>query len=75
MILGVDPGFTGAIVGLKKDNSLIVADLPVLKYKGRKQIDTIHFKTYIEGLKSLSKIRYAVIEEIGAMPGQACPLP
>lgn len=68
MIIGVDPGFTGAIAFLK-DDWLNIKDLPVKRIMNKKQIDEQEFVSFFRQLP-LDTIQYAVIEDIGAMPGQ-----
>ena len=37
--IGIDPGYTGAIVIFKKDMPLAVYDMPVLKIGNKKELD------------------------------------
>ena len=70
MIIGVDPGFTGAIVGLIHLNTLHIKDLPIRMIGTKKQIDEKAFANIVSDLNHRFTIDYIVIEEIGAMPGQ-----
>jgi len=69
MIVGIDPGFSGAIAFLDKyasNNRIEIQDLPLKMIMGRKQIDGSAFS------KLLTRpfiIRFAVIEDVAAMPG------
>jgi crossover junction endodeoxyribonuclease RuvC len=69
LIYGIDPGFTGAIALYWPDTGkLEVHDMPVMKNPKGKTIINPHGVLDIlanEGGKSL-----AVIEQVGAMPGQ-----
>jgi crossover junction endodeoxyribonuclease RuvC len=67
MIIGIDPGFTGAMAFLYSDK-LLIEDLPVKKIKNKRQIDEKLFVSLVE--KHICGVEYAVIEDIGAMPGQ-----
>jgi len=69
LIYGIDPGFTGAIaLYWPGSNTIEVHDMPVMKNPKGKTIINPHGVLDIlanEGGKSL-----AVIEQVGAMPGQ-----
>lgn len=67
MIIGIDPGFSGAIAFLL-GNKLIIKDLPLKLFMGRKQINGRSFSLIIK--KHLPKIKFAVIEDVHAMPNQ-----
>lgn len=67
MIIGIDPGFSGAIAFLDKTNLVAVYDLPLTTVMGRKQIDAEKLKKYIPNTRG---IEYAVIEDVHAMPDQ-----
>lgn len=68
MVVGIDPGFSGAIAMLYNKNMLIVKDLPLKMFMGRPQIDGYEFSRIIEMYKS--EIEFAVIEDVNAMPNQ-----
>ena len=69
LILGVDPGFGGAMALLNQDdNSILFQDMPIMIFMGRKQIDPYQLAIFIEGHASLISI--AAIEDVAAMPGQ-----
>lgn len=67
MILGIDPGISGALAWVSDDGHLIsTSDMPVIEINGKKKVSP-----YI--LADMLKARMptlAVIEEVGAMPGQ-----
>jgi len=67
IIIGVDPGFTGAIAFLG-DTRLIIHDLPLTMYMNRAQIDPYKFSDIVCSKKT--GIRFAVVEDVSAMPGQ-----
>lgn len=74
MIIGIDPGFTGAVAFYKPTNrntpleELAIYDLPLIQIMNRKQIDAVIFtkimRTFIRG----EKILFAAIEDVHAMP-------
>lgn len=66
-ILGVDPGFKGAIA-ITDGADLRVIDMPVRKAMGRLEIDSKAICQFIETHQNL--IRMAVIEDVHAMPDQ-----
>lgn len=68
IFIGVDPGFSGAVATILEDGSLEVEDMPVLKNtKGKTEIDLHGLLSALhpEGFEAL-----AVVEQVGAMPGQ-----
>lgn len=67
MIIGIDPGFSGAISFLRED-TLIIKDLPITKLNKKKQIDACAFSNMIKIYRTLIKL--AVIEDVHSMPGQ-----
>ncbi len=75
MIIGIDPGFTGAIAtvsfhgtGKRGKRNLKVYDMPLTKVMGRKQICANTIVEIIEPLAVL--VNFAVIEDVHSMPGQ-----
>lgn len=67
-VLGMDPGVSGAIAVLSDDGRLIeVFDMPVFKIKGKSKLDTHQLGRMIGKYATDSR---AVIEQVGAMPGQ-----
>lgn len=67
MIIGIDPGFSGAIAFLNK-NKLIVMDLPLRKIMDRTQINARILTITIQSC--LSEISFAAIEDVHSMPEQ-----
>lgn len=69
-ILGVDPGLSGAVALLTSLGELSVIDVPTLEIarngSRRREIDTAQLVTVIRELTP----SHAVIERVGAMPGQ-----
>jgi len=69
MIIGVDPGFTGAIAFDFKTLGLKVYDLPLTMYNKRKQVDPAALNTLIRNnYSTVSAI--VVLEDVHAMPKQ-----
>ena len=66
MIIGIDPGFTGAIAFLNR-NKLLIQDLPIRLIMKKKQIDERKFAAII---KDAPCIDYAAIEDVHSMPNQ-----
>jgi len=69
MVIGIDPGFSGAIAFLSSDK-LVVRDLPLTKIKGRKQIDGGEFAGLIHGceVRMDECILFAALEDVHSMP-------
>ena len=76
IVLGVDPGLTGAIVALHPETCEIVYvyDIPTHKKsygnKARAEIDIIQFEWDIRRWCLFHRIDHIYIEKTGAMPGQ-----
>ena len=70
IIVGVDPGFSGAIAQYcTKTKDLDVVDMPtILNSKGKVEID-IHSLLHL--LEPEAKDRMAVIEQVASRPGQS----
>ena len=68
MVIGIDPGFTGAISFVVSKDVMQVFDLPLKLFMGRKQIDGTAFAKLIKDRQHL--IRFAIIEDVHAMPNQ-----
>lgn len=68
IIVGIDPGFTGAIAFLYPNNILKVHDLPIQRLHNKRQI---HCKQLVQLIRPiLNRIKYVVIENVHAMPEQ-----
>ena len=73
MIIGIDPGITGAIVALYDDGEIAaVFDMPVVKKpNGRREVDAANLAQKIEAMAALApELVTAVVEQVGAMPRQ-----
>ena len=71
MIIGIDPGLTGAVAFLTKGNSLRVHDLPTMLINKRKQIDAEKFHLIVEPYdRDNWKTINVLIEDVAAMPVQ-----
>ena len=71
-ILGVDPGLSGALAVLGPEGAVHVFDVPTtsrrVNNKDKRQIDPYQLASWLEIQRPL--IRFAVIEQVGTMPGQ-----
>lgn len=73
LILGCDPGQTGAIAALADGEPVSVIDMPTLPRKaGGHQIDAATLAASLRGLLTQHPDAYvlAVVEQVGAMPRQ-----
>lgn len=69
MIIGIDPGLSGAIAWVSEDGHLIqVADMPTVEVNGKKKVSPQMLVAMLQEHDDLIKL--AAIEEVGAMPGQ-----
>lgn len=70
-ILGVDPGASGALAILDTDtNNLEMVDMPVVEVKrGTRLVRQVSAPLLVEALAN-KDIDCAVVEKVGAMPGQ-----
>ncbi|MFG1334004.1 hypothetical protein V5F41_22470 [Xanthobacter autotrophicus] len=66
LILGIDPGLSGAFAFLDDGKLTHVADLPTMGEGARRMLDS---GALADALKPLT-FDFAVIEQVGAMPGQ-----
>ena len=71
IILGVDPGLSGALAFLGVDGQLEVFDMPVHQLKrggkNKREIDRYELARLVDAQGSIA---HAFIEQVGAMPGQ-----
>ena len=71
-ILGVDPGLSGALALLDSDGLITVFDMPVtarvVNGKTKNRIDAYQLGDWVA--KNAPSIRVAIVEAVGAMPGQ-----
>jgi len=72
IIIGIDPGFSGAIAHLSSNNALEIWDMPIVAdLKGRPIINL--YELY-EILSPKAKQNYvAVLEQVASRPGQSAP--
>lgn len=72
MILGIDPGFGGALAFLvPASKQLTVIDIPVVPTKtGKKELNIVLLSRIIYQWREVGEGGFAVIERVGSMPGQ-----
>lgn len=67
MIIGVDPGIHGAVALVTDGGDLLrVWDMPVVEVRGKKRVSA----PLLAGIVREAQARLAVLEDVGAMPGQ-----
>ena len=67
MILGIDPGISGALAWVSDDGHLLSAmDMPTLEVNGKAKVNPHILASEL----NFRKPKIVVIEEVGAMPGQ-----
>jgi crossover junction endodeoxyribonuclease RuvC len=68
MIIGIDPGLSGAIAWMSDDGHLIqVADMPTVEVNGKKKVSPQMLVSMLEEHDDLIKL--AVIEDVGVFKG------
>ena len=71
LVLGVDPGLSGALAFLWADGSLEVFDMPVLRLerggKAKRELDRYELARLVD---AQGPIAHAFVEQVGARPGQ-----
>lgn len=65
--IGIDPGLSGAWSVFQGDNLAVVEDFPVMGVGVRARLNT---GALADSIRSLGVVSCAVIEVVGAMPGQ-----
>lgn len=72
LIIGVDPGLTGAIalIDPANDKLLQLIDMPAIKRGSRSDIDLERLASEFECLIDVEMVSHAVIEDTAARPGQ-----
>ena len=77
LIIGIDPGLTGAIGFLRSGIFVAVEDMPVVA-KGvgsvKSEVSPNGLKTLVRAHLQADESRVAVIERVNAMPGQGVSL-
>lgn len=68
MILGIDPGISGALAWVSDDDGHLIAtcDMPTIQVLGKNKVSA----PVLAKLISDRKPRLVVVEDVGAMPGQ-----
>ena len=67
MIVGIDPGISGALAWVSDDGFLLSAmDMPTLEVNGKAKVNPHILASEL----SFRKPKIVVIEDVGAMPGQ-----
>ena len=72
LIIGIDPGLSGAIAILENNKVLNLFDIPVMSEgkKNKRQLNSAHLVNLIrENINSNEEIA-VVVEQVNAMPGQ-----
>lgn len=67
---GIDPGKTGALAILYGDNTVEFFDVPRVKLKGKDAVAFAEWQTNWHMALTLAGVDNAVIEDVGARPGQ-----
>ena len=75
MIVGIDPGLSGAIAAITNNGTVAVCCLaPVIQIKDKKkvkhEIDIGGFVKVLQGIKDIDAIEHVYLEKVSAMPGQ-----
>lgn len=74
IIIGIDPGLKGALAALTTLGDLTVHDMPVLTIerggKSKSEVDTASLVLTLGRWRNQCADLHAVIEKVGAMPGQ-----
>jgi crossover junction endodeoxyribonuclease RuvC len=72
MIIGIDPGFTGAIAfyDFYKGGLLDIRNMPLTKIKDRNQVNGKRLTEYIHTVMNCYTIKFAAVEDVHAMPEQ-----
>ena len=68
MIVGIDPGISGAVAWVSDEGGFLLSamDMPTLEVNGKMKVNPHILASDL----SFRKPKIAVIEEVGAMPGQ-----
>lgn len=74
MILGVDPGFNGALCLIDQLGGLYICDVPIIKKSNLtcrdREVDGFQIHRWLATYTSGAGLELAVIEKVHAMPGQ-----
>lgn len=70
-VLGIDPGASGALVVIEGGKLVDLVDMPVLHVKrGSREVREVNAPALGAVVASLQPIDAAMLEQVGAMPGQ-----
>lgn len=69
MIVGIDPGYTGAIAHINNLNKEVIIDMPIIKNKGKQGYDVAALRVIIGAFAAMSDC-HVFIEKAQVMPGQ-----
>ena len=67
MIIAIDPGLDGAVVGQLFDGSWLIEDTPTVKINGKDEYDTAEMVKHLRRFD----VKMVVIERVGLRPGQS----
>ena len=70
MRIGIDPGNTGAIALLSGSKLVSLSDMPLMANGKKQQINAAELASIVEDMKLIGGEVTAVVERVGAMPGQ-----
>lgn len=72
-VIGIDPGFTGAlaVMNTATEELVSVADMPV--YKNKKGRQELNLSQLFELLEPPTEPVFAVLEQVASRPGQGAP--
>ena len=68
MIIGIDPGISGAIATLTGDSLVDVVDMPTMKNGKKQMVNAAELAKLLSSYKSNNTVVY--LERVSAMPGQ-----
>lgn len=72
MIIGIDPGASGALALVEKPAHIVgVWDMPIKKEKARKRVDAFELRSLFDYIVSLYEPKGCVIEKVGGRPAQS----
>lgn len=70
-ILGCDPGAGGALALVNGDDVIAISDMPTHEIKGKRRLDLYQLARLVMQWDMNHGIGHAVVEKVGAMPGQS----
>lgn len=69
MIIGIDPGNTGALALIDDDGFVDVVDMPLVANGKKQQVNPSELAKVVQSMMALGA-KKAILEKVGAMPGQ-----